>query len=250
MATNQTSFVTRLLYYEGPEAFEYSRIFKVLIKRCHGFIDVGANIGYYSLLAAKVNPLIEVVAFEPAPGPAQFLVQNIELNRLTGIIEPSTLALSDQQGEMNFYSVRNPKYPEIPNLGGVGSLLQQSTNREVIKVKLSTLDEFIRSKNSAVIDLIKMDTEGTEDQVLRGAAEVIRRYKPIIICETMFNRIEANIESEMLQHGYHFYNHKNGRLHRVETLVRNSDDGVRDCFMVHPSKEEWVTEFESVDGRR
>ena len=72
--TNQTNYLTYLIYWEGGHLnFEYSRIFVELIRKVGTFYDIGANIGYYSLLAASENKDIRVVSFEPAIGPFHFL---------------------------------------------------------------------------------------------------------------------------------------------------------------------------------
>jgi len=59
--TNQTNYLTQLLYWEGYENFEYTKIFISLIKKTNTFYDIGANIGYYSLLAEMENKNIKVV---------------------------------------------------------------------------------------------------------------------------------------------------------------------------------------------
>ena len=76
MATNQTSYLTQLLFWNGYKKFEYSEIFEKLSKSTNLFLDIGSNIGYYSLLGAKSNPKMKVFAFEPAHGPKYFLNKN------------------------------------------------------------------------------------------------------------------------------------------------------------------------------
>ena len=70
--TNQTSYLTQLLFWKGYKSFEYSEIFENLIKDCQIFLDIGSNIGYYALIAAKSNPQIKTYAYLN-----QLLVQNI-----------------------------------------------------------------------------------------------------------------------------------------------------------------------------
>ena len=67
--TNQTNYLTQLIFWNGYESFEYTDIFISLIKKVSTFYDIGANIGYYSLLAEMENSNIKVVGFEPATGP-------------------------------------------------------------------------------------------------------------------------------------------------------------------------------------
>jgi hypothetical protein len=112
-------------------------------------------------------------------------------------------------------------------------------------VPSETLDEFIAHHSISNTALIKMDTEGTENLILNGASKTLNTHKPIIICETLFHTIEDELEKVMLQHGYNFYNHKNGKLFKTETLIRKHDDGIRDCFFVHPEKVSLVREFTS-----
>ena len=66
--TNQTCFVTKYMFYEGFEAYEYNWLFKDLAQNASCFLDVGANIGLYSVLAAKYNSKLQIHAFEPGKG--------------------------------------------------------------------------------------------------------------------------------------------------------------------------------------
>jgi hypothetical protein len=90
---------------------------------------------------------------------------------------------------------------------------------------------------------MKIDTEGSENLILSGAKKILREHKPILICETLFNVIEKELEEIMLGHGYQFYNFYKGRLTQTNRLVRTTDNGVRDCFFVHPDKKHLVEEF-------
>lgn len=245
LLTNQTSYVAKLLYWNGPSKFEYTPIFERLSQKVDSFIDIGANTGYYSILAASVNPNITIHSFEPAKGPAHYLRKNIAINNFRTKITAHDIALSDKESEVEFYEVQNAKYRYLShNLGGVGSLKKESNlNRTSTIVKVLSLDHFVDRKGIQKIDLIKVDTEGTENLVLKGGPQTIQRFKPIIICETLFHRIEKELESIMRSHGYEFFNHHNQKLYRVKTLIREKDNGVRDCFFVHPEKTHLIQEF-------
>lgn len=243
MLTNQTSYVTKLLYWKGADSFEYTPIFKELITKCDVFIDIGANTGYYSLMAARINHKIRVHSFEPAQGPLYYLEQNVILNHLTKQISVHSIALSSSSGHVKFYEVRNKKYSYLPhNLGGVGSLKEDSS-KNAYTVKMETFDRFRVENSIFQVDLIKIDTEGTENLILEGAEESIRQFHPIIICETLFNNIEDKLEAIMKRNNYQFFNHEKGKLIKVNTLTRAQDNGVRDCFFVHPDKLHLIERF-------
>jgi FkbM family methyltransferase len=246
MLTNETSSVTKLLFWNGPDNYEYTGIFEKLVMRCGSFIDIGANTGYYTLLAATKNPSITAFAFEPAAAPYYYLTQNIRINRLRNA-EALALALSDSVGEIEFFEVENPKnYHSRYNLAGTGTLIGANLTAEGYvrrKVPTTTLDDWVKAKTFGRVDLIKIDTEGTEHLILRGAMDVLREHAPIIICETLFNVIEKELEDIMEEFNYHFYNYQNGHLHKTSTLVRATDNGVRDCFFVPARKLDWIKPY-------
>ena len=247
MSTNETSYVTKQLFWNGAEHFEYTPIFEQLVRQCSSFIDIGANTGYYSLLAAKANHSIVVHAFEPASGPYHFLNENIGINDLNDRVFPHELALSDRQGKVEFFEIINPvdTFAQF-NLSGVGGLKKTHETQEqsVRKTVLAhTLDEYSTKLQIKSYDLIKVDTEGTENLVLEGCRGIIEKHKPIIICETLFNKIEAELENIMKAHGYLFFNHIGGKLHKTDTLIRSTDNGVSDCFFVHPEKAFLIKDF-------
>ena len=249
LATNQTNYVTHLVFWRGYRNFEYTEIFCDLIKKISCFYDIGANIGYYSLLAASINPDIKVISFEAAEGPMYYLRRNIVINKLNNI-HPEPLAIAGEIGEVEFIHYKNPKYRNLRyNLGGEGHVAGTVTGEYVFKEKVRsiTLDKYVEVSGEKNIDLIKLDTEGTEDIILKCSKEVLENIKPVIICETLFNRIEPAIETIASSYGYLFYNHYPGGLKKVETIKRTYDDGVRNCFLVHPSKLYLISDYLSRD---
>lgn len=244
--TNQTNYLTKLIFWEGGyERFEYTGIFIKLIKKVGSFYDIGANIGYYSLLAAMENKEIKVVGFEPATGPLFYFRENVRINNYTNI-KVESLALSHKEGEIEFYEIRNKKYKYLEhNLAGESNAGSNTTGRNFVvnKVKTSTLDNYVKANQVNTIDLIKMDTEGTENLILEKAGVVLREMKPIIICETLFNTIEPELEIIMKSYGYEFYNHLETGLQKQDSIIRKENNGVSNCFFVHPSKFHLIEEF-------
>ena len=246
ITTNQTNYITHLLFWEGYENFEYSKIFENLVKDFNCFLDIGAHTGYYSLLAAKTNPKIKIYSFEPATGPKHFLNQNIELNNFQGIINSIDKALSDTIGFIDFYEVENVKYTYLKyNLAGEGNAGTKTTSRNFIKNKVATttLSEFATSNQINKIDLIKIDTEGTEIDILNAGKDIILQHQPVVICETLFNAIENELETFFKSLNYQFYNHTPSGLIKVGSIKRDKDNGVRNCFFVPESKVHLITKF-------
>jgi FkbM family methyltransferase len=138
-------------------------------------IDVGAHVGYYALLAARlVGQEGRVYAFEADPANYRLLSENIELNSYSNL-HAFSQAVTDHSGQLSFFlspfgSDRNSLYAE--NTGGGA--------REV-QVTAIALDEFIASVREAQIDLIKMDIEGAELAALEGMKETIKRTVRLIV---------------------------------------------------------------------
>ena len=245
LKTNQTSFLTRELFWKKPENFDYTTIFIGLIAKVNTFFDIGANIGYYSILGCKINTSLKVYAFEPSRGVMIFMCENLKINNLLDKVIVEPIELSDVGGKIDFYEMRNLKFPTIYNLSGehnIGTKKNRITNK--IETESTTLDEYLSNKKVSSVDLIKLDTEGAEYQILKGGAATLDKNRPIIICETLFNKIEKELDFIMREHDYRFYNHTAKGLKNVKTIVRTEDNGVRNCFFVPVEKvhliEEWI----------
>ncbi len=246
LSLNQTCGLGGIIYWNGGyEAFEYTPIFIKLARKISTFYDVGANIGYYSLLACMENEKMEVVSFEPALGPLHYLKENKEINNYANI-KIESIALSDQEGEIEFYEIKNKKYTYLEHcLAGESNAGSLTTGRnfQINKVKTTTFDSYVANNKVENIDLVKIDTEGTEHLILGNADKVLGGMKPIVICETLFNQIEDKLEVIFTKYGYEFYNHTEDGLLKVDTIIRKEYDGVNNCFFVHPSKRHLIEEF-------
>ena len=134
--------------------------------------------------------------------------------------------------------------PNIYNLSGEHNIgTKQHLKSFKTKIESDTIDNFVQQNNIENLDLIKIDTEGCEHLILKKASETISKFKPIIICELLFNKIEKELEEVMLEHDYEFYNHTNKGLEKSKSLQRDFDNGIRNCFFIHPSKKDLIKEF-------
>jgi FkbM family methyltransferase len=128
-------------------------------------VDIGANIGYYTLLAAKlVGDKGRVFAFEPEPQNYALLVRNIELNRCMNVV-PVRKAVSSKTGQADLFLNRET--------GAHGFLPDRENVIGVTTVETVSLDEYFKGRECP-IDVIKIDVEGSETEVLRGMSRIIK----------------------------------------------------------------------------
>ena len=247
--TNPTSYLSRLLFWDGVTGFEYEcvRIFIELSKESKVFFDIGANMGYYSMVATAYNPSIKVFGFEPLPSARKYFQLIADENNFKNI-SVNELALSDKKGNATFYAIKNPKFKEIEDqLAGDGGLnAKHSGERSVyhFDVKIDTLDNFVSEKLNEVekIDLIKLDTEASEHLVLAGAKNVLRNHRPIIQCEILKGNIENELQKIFLENNYQFYKIKPKGVVLKESLS-NDEDEKADYFVVPIEKRKLIERF-------
>lgn len=142
-------------------------IWRSLTKNTEAFLDVGTNIGYFPLLALEKKEFQgKIHAFEPHPGLYQLAAENINLNKNSNRVEFHQIALSDSAGEARLFIPTDFKNNE-----GIASLEKpRDGNSQEIVVKTKSLDEVCGHLRNIVA---KIDTEGHEAAVLRGARSLL-----------------------------------------------------------------------------
>jgi FkbM family methyltransferase len=163
------------LMWAGAYERELVNMFKTVLKAGMTVLDVGANIGYFSALAAGlVGRGGEVYAFEPSPACSSQLKRNLAPF-------PSAyafpVAVGDAHGTACF------RFSEEPNQTGWGSLLSEDKSMQETIVPVVTLDDWVRENKIRRVDFIKMDVEGAECRALQGATALLNQFRPIIVAE-------------------------------------------------------------------
>ncbi|MBT7557038.1 FkbM family methyltransferase [Candidatus Woesearchaeota archaeon] len=196
------------------------------------FFDIGANIGWYSIMAAKSNRNILVNSFEPIPKTFASLKGNVKLNALPNI-SIHNFGFSDKEGEFDFYY-----YPEGSGNASSANVTGRS-DIEVVKCKVKTLDEYV-DENNIQIDFIKCDVEGAELLVFKGGINAIKKNKPIIFSEILrkwsskFNYHSNDIIELFKSVGYGCYFVIKGRLKEITTITDETIE--TNFFFLHQKK--------------
>ncbi|HTD97068.1 MAG TPA: FkbM family methyltransferase [Edaphobacter sp.] len=165
------------LYYWGSYEPEQTAAFKRLLSELHPttFIDVGANIGYYSMLAAAHSDA-NVYAFEASPRVADCLTQSISSNSFAARIHVVRKAVSKEKGTISFYVNENP------HNFGLGSVAVSSDASTQLVVECCSPDEELGTDLGASV-LCKMDIEGGEFSALQGMQQILTICHPTLIVE-------------------------------------------------------------------
>jgi FkbM family methyltransferase len=178
-ALNPDCLIQRSLYYLSVFEVQETQWLKPRVRPDWVFFDVGANFGYYSMIVSAVSQArARVYAFEPLTSNFHLLARNKSLNAFDRI-HALKVALSDQTGEVDFL---------VPPLScsGVGRIVDgpvDDSNGYVDKVQTTTLDAFVAQRDVQRLDFLKIDVEGAELRVLRGASASLRRFRPTIMIE-------------------------------------------------------------------
>lgn len=127
--------------------------------------DVGANIGYHTTLMAQAAPAGEVHSFEPVPLNWHLLSLNVLINRFQNV-EYNNIALSDRQGRVVFSAASDGAYSSLVPTG-------RRAESARIEVEVDTLDAYAHARGIERVDILKVDVEGAEGLVLRGAQRLL-----------------------------------------------------------------------------
>jgi FkbM family methyltransferase len=153
--------------------------------------DIGANVGFYSLLAAHLTgPEGKVYAFEPLHRNVEFIRRHAALNRCENI-EVFEAAVSDRAGEAFF----DP---------GVSIATGHLSENGTISVRQVCLDDLLAEGSIAPPNALKVDVEGAEYAVFQGAKKTIEAHRPLIFLDTHGRDVHALTIELLAGYGYHF----------------------------------------------
>jgi FkbM family methyltransferase len=200
------------LMWAGSYERELVKLFKRVLAPGMTVVDLGANIGYFSVLAAGlVGNTGQVHAFEPEARCFARLKKNLSAFPWA---QAHSIAVGDQAGTARFY------YSQKGDETGWGSLLSRKDNASAQEtpVPVTSLDAWTREQAVRHVDFIKIDVEGGEYRVLKGAEALLSRYRPIIVaelnevCLRRDRREPTDVLSILRRAGYNMFSFNDGVL--------------------------------------
>jgi FkbM family methyltransferase len=181
---------------------ETTRVFFSLAQASAATIDVGAYVGYYTLLAAHANPTGRVIALEPLPTIHARLTRHVALNGLSNV-ETLMAAAAAHAGSAEFHHAPH----ELPTSSSLSREFMSGTDGLVSStVPVVSLDDLVGERRLGRVDLVKIDTESTEPDVLGGMLGVLARDRPNVVCEVLKGRgAEERLGPILEPFGYRFF---------------------------------------------
>jgi len=202
-------------YWLGSYEMNKRLAFEAEIEPGTVIYDIGANVGYFSLLAAVLTGKEgKVFAFEPLPRNIEFLRKHIELNKMAqiSVIEA---AVSDHSGEAYF------------DLGASSAMGHLSEAGEM-RVRMVCLDEMLDKGELLPPDYIKLDVEGAEYEALQGARQLLEIHRPVLFLDT-HNRNAHHLTIALLEEmGYRFKILDGRDMQETRELVAYPEESQRD----------------------
>ncbi len=212
LASAGQNYLSFELFWRGTEYYEpiTTLLLQELARDGGAFLDVGANIGFYSLVLAASRPAVEVIAFEPNPKNFELLRQNVRVNRFPQVkCEP--LALSDVEGTTALYL----------SASDMSASLESDFDAHptaTVRVNTTTLDDYLACHPVAADLVVKVDVEGHEESFFRGARRSATSLKPDFITEVTFDHGGETV-TFLQDTGYRFYQITDEGLLEAEELT-------------------------------
>lgn len=237
------------LFYFGPEP-EQKVIDMFVFNLCDKIeimFDVGANVGYYSLLAATASQKLRIYSYEPHPINFQRFKENLTLNKVETVLGME-MALGESSDDLKFYVARN-------KISVAASSIRQQTlyfESDIVEIAVSqsTLDNCVKELK-IIPQFVKIDVELFEREVLRGGAVLFNQHDPIILIEVHninlkldklnlplaeFQSYVSDIENLLIGYGYHFYAIYGFGIYRMDSILHHPEVKNIICAKIKSSK--------------
>lgn len=190
------------------------------LKHANCFVDVGTNFGWYTCLASKHMPLGVVYGFEMDKLNYDLLRKNLEINNCTNV-KAYNLAVSDSSGIIYYEKEDNSPSPSFRQLSKNETL----SSKNITSMKSVTLDEFFDHEQHKP-DVIKIDVEGAEINVLKGARQILGKYRPTLFVEVHPENLpifESSVEDVLYllnEYGYELFEIEDMRSQTTNRRLR------------------------------
>lgn len=194
------------------------RLMKYFLPKCDVVFDVGANIGLWTKIALDINKNLKLHAFEPSKP----TFENLLKNQLPDNVKCNNIALSSKKGKAKLYIFENiSSLNSMYYRKGLESFGLKSQEKEEI-IQMETLDNYCKENNIKYIDFLKIDVEGHELEVFKGAKNFLKNGNIKII---QFEYGGCNIDSRILlmdiftfisDFNYNFYKIYPNRIKHIE----------------------------------
>lgn len=233
MLLNPTEHIQQQLFWYGHYEKELGELLKKIVRPGDVFLDLGANIGYFSLLVAINSPSANIISFEPAKDLFHYMNDNISLNNIKNVS-----AINAAAGEIN---EEKDLFISSPDNSGMSSFHQpENYSGKKERVKVLSMDEWFKTSGLSKIDIIKLDIEGSELAALKGMKEILQKQKPVLIVEvnpetlSMFNLRPSDIYDYLKQLNFEgFLILENGRFTHLSQPEINKTTNV---LFIHREK--------------
>ncbi len=173
-------FIGKSLFLYGVWELHETRFMQRFLQPGMRFVDIGANIGYHTLIAARlVGESGAVYAFEPSDHTRRLLVRNLALNQARHVTVEA-VAVTDFEGSIDFFESQSEQYHVL------SSTIPSDRLSAVAKpVRATTLDTFLAERGIDGVDMVKVDVEGAEISVFRGARALLASDRaPLLMFES------------------------------------------------------------------
>jgi FkbM family methyltransferase len=169
------------LHFEWP----LPQLYVSLAQSSSVVMSVGANTGFYEVLAACASPQLQLHAFEPYPPAIRAFERNMRLNDLEARVNLVQKAVSNAEGVLSLHIPLEENFP-----GSVATNCSlnpdfNATNVDRVEVEVTTLDAFTAAASIDRIDVLHIDAESVEPEVLEGGRETLKRCSPIVVLEVL-----------------------------------------------------------------
>ncbi len=209
-------WISTQIFWRGLQGYEPETvpIFFALAQRAAVVVDVGAYVGYFTVMAALANRTARVIALEPFPATFERLLRNVSLNSAANAVCRNVAAgasagsaeLHHMSGGMSMAASLEPAH--------LAPWEHVTTSVPVVR-----LDQLLSELGVRRVDLIKIDAEATEVDVLEGAVSVLHRDHPDIVCEVLSAESGRRVTELLAPLGYRFFELQLDGPRRRETIV-------------------------------
>lgn len=188
MKLNLDDWIQQQIYFLGIYEAEKTEthFWENVVKDNDVIFDIGANIGYYAILASPIVGKSGLIyCFEPSNAIFHRMVENFDLNKVRNT-QNIKMGLSNEVTKSTFYLGNKENW-------GMGSLTpNDASSGETEIINVMSLDKFVLANNLYKIDVIKIDVEGSEFKILQGAMSTLSIYQPVVLIEVSNVLLKTN----------------------------------------------------------